>query len=940
MSFQSFLGIASLLLFSINISAAAFTQVETVAPIAEDESWQTLESQHFRIHFTTSQYSQASRAGVIAEGVHQRLVNFFNWKPSSPTHIVLVDDFDLSNGWATPFPRSQMRLYLSPPDQLHGLERYEDWLELLITHEYVHILHLDKGRDAPEFLRKIFGRFLPLFPNLFQPGFMIEGLATWLEGDDRRMLGRAHSSFYRMQMRMEVKNGIQDLQEAALPLRRWPLNQAYLYGLYFYQFLAERYGDTKIQQWLEGYSGNLVPYWLNPKARRLFAGKDFLDLWEEFRQWLDPIFQKEISLLSLQPLQQGETFVNSAPFRQIEIASDTGLYRAGRYRDQRDTLERISAKGEREILDYIDAIASIDYHPELGLLLSRRIHYRNGQSYSDLFQWREGELTRLTEKRRYRSGRWLPDGSGIIARRIVNGISQLDKLDVNGHFLYNLWVGDNDNHVLGHFSLSPNGHDLVATMKRPELGWDLYQFNLHERRWLQLTNNRAVEADPEWSKDGKSILYSSDLLGISNLYRLQLSTHRHQQLTHLLGGAFAATQASTDAPIYYQNYLENGFNSSRLSSDIVPVSIHLESKPQPIKERSIDESDTYRVKTSPYSSIESILPTWWWPQFIANEEITSVGLFTSGGDLLGHHQYQLGYSRDLDYGFNQWLLSYLYRGDLLLTVEVSPTYFFASGANPLIVKGRQGSLLGLNLLTAAEDKWGLHAGVAHEALSVWRGPDKSLSGSVSESLLYGLISEYDSRERYLDSSGYASGQLFSVKLEYYPNSNSDYDGNRLQIQWQGYRDLKSLQILSLKSELLFAEETASAYILGGEGLSPALLSLGADQYSLRGYPSGFLVGRELWFNSLNYSMNLAMVERNWNIYPAGLGNIQLDLFVDHLYNNDADMRISNHFSVGLEINFEVVLGYQFLMPLKIGLAKGLNGTLAETRLYLSTGIGF
>ena len=53
------------------------------------------------------------------------------------------------------------------------------WLEMLLTHELTHTFHLDKVRGAPGVLRQIFGRFPLFFPNLWQPTWAIEGIATY-----------------------------------------------------------------------------------------------------------------------------------------------------------------------------------------------------------------------------------------------------------------------------------------------------------------------------------------------------------------------------------------------------------------------------------------------------------------------------------------------------------------------------------------------------------------------------------------------------------------------------------------------------------------------------------------------------------------------------------------------------------------------------------------
>ena len=64
-----------------------------------------------------------------------------------------------------------------------ALAYFDDWLELLITHELAHVFHLDYGGTMGRIFRPLFGRAqTPLgFPGVLVPGWVIEGLATWYE---------------------------------------------------------------------------------------------------------------------------------------------------------------------------------------------------------------------------------------------------------------------------------------------------------------------------------------------------------------------------------------------------------------------------------------------------------------------------------------------------------------------------------------------------------------------------------------------------------------------------------------------------------------------------------------------------------------------------------------------------------------------------------------
>ena len=148
--------------------------------------WKTIETDHFYIHFAEGYLTQAKQVAAIAESAHEKLVPMIRWQPEQKTHLAISDETDLPNGYAISFPFNRSVLFLSPPDETNSLEDFENWLETLIEHEYTHILHIDKASGGPNSLRSVFGRNIFLFPNQFQPSWIIEGLATHIETHKER----------------------------------------------------------------------------------------------------------------------------------------------------------------------------------------------------------------------------------------------------------------------------------------------------------------------------------------------------------------------------------------------------------------------------------------------------------------------------------------------------------------------------------------------------------------------------------------------------------------------------------------------------------------------------------------------------------------------------------------------------------------------------------
>jgi len=173
--------------------------------------WKTAETANFLIHYPERNSGSAVEVAEIVERVHPGITNKLNWVPKDKTHVVITDQYDDVNGAATPYPANTIWLRLTPPKEGGRLlDNHSNFLETLIVHEYLHIVHLDKVAGFPKFLRKVFGRFDMLafapFPNIYQPLWIIEGLATYNESLVEPHAGRGNSKYYRALMRHEISS--------------------------------------------------------------------------------------------------------------------------------------------------------------------------------------------------------------------------------------------------------------------------------------------------------------------------------------------------------------------------------------------------------------------------------------------------------------------------------------------------------------------------------------------------------------------------------------------------------------------------------------------------------------------------------------------------------------------------------------------------------------
>ncbi|RMG18048.1 MAG: hypothetical protein D6729_07695, partial [Deltaproteobacteria bacterium] len=244
--------------------------------------YRTLLTPHFRIHFPDGGYRFALRAARALEEAHRLLVPHLGHVPWRPTEVVLTDDTDSANGSATATFRPLIRGFMAPPEATSSLGHYDDFVWLLMLHEYVHILHLDTTSDLPWLGNQIFGHVFA--PNGVQPLWVVEGLATYYES---RLTGggRNDSPFVDMFLRAQVAEGglwNADRISTASPVQ-WPGG----HGRYFYggRLLAEitaRHGPAAPFRMSHDYGGRALPYAVNVSTAAAL-GEPMQPLFEAWR---------------------------------------------------------------------------------------------------------------------------------------------------------------------------------------------------------------------------------------------------------------------------------------------------------------------------------------------------------------------------------------------------------------------------------------------------------------------------------------------------------------------------------------------------------------------------------------------------------------------------------------------------------------------------------
>jgi len=916
----------------------------TTRPAVANDDWFTLETPHFLIHYQSPAEPLAKRTASISEQVHQRVTQKLNWVLRQKTHIVLSDASDQANGYVIPFPYNRSVLYLSPPvtDSAASLFDYSDWWSTLITHEYTHVVHLDKGHGFIAGLRNVFGRVPVLFPNALNVPWVVEGLATHYETDDEAGIGRGQSNYFKMLMRAELASGFKPVDQVNLPLSEWPGGHSrYLYGVYFFRFLESRYGAGTTEKFIRNYSDNFIPWRIAGNLRQE-TGKDIDDLWDEYRRWL---------VTEMGPVQTAEQSTRLTRHGNFTHGL-TGLAGGELFYVREDRLAppalmQIGSDGAvREVVE-LHPGANIDAH-RAGIAVVQPEICDDGDLnvYYDFYLYRfsDQKLKRMTRCERLVHVSWHPDGRQLAAVQLDNAVTSIVLLDANGSQGDTLWQGEVGVDI-AEIDWSPDGKSLVAARHRRGRGWNIELFDIESRSWRALTQDEFVQAYPRFSADGNSVLFASEASGRFQIHEIDLRTGRQQRSTDANLGAFNFTQASQSDEIHYIGYTVRGFDVFQSPAQAYPVAPAAPAAGTKLAQ----DLPQVEYRQREYSPWSSLLPRWWIPHLGYTSESFELGIVTGGNDALGEHTYGLGVAYDFENEYPLGSAFYLYKDRFLLTASSINDIDFEDDDVERIRREDSGSATLIRPFYSLDGSWLPFAGVAGQFESDRFTDDETTAFADRKDILAGPGFVYISALQRARAVSPGDGRALKLVAETSDVGDGDFSGDIYTLDWREYLRLgSSAHVLGLRYVHGWGTEEPRPFRLGSVTSSAGIFGifegnvgpfLNQRRYTLRGYDST-ISGRRMQLATIDWRFPIAAVERGFMSPPVGLLDISGNLFVEGGATWDEGSEPDETRSAaGVEVLARVNLGYALNLNLRLGFAHGYDED-GEDQVYLTIGSAF
>jgi hypothetical protein len=943
--------------------------------------FRTRSTDHFIVYFHQGEESLAARLADIAEETWRNFTVRLGTARPGLTHVVLADQTELPNGLATPLPYNTILISPVWPGGVDPIGLTDDWLRLVFTHEFTHILHLDRSEGWARAARGIFGRIPVAFPNLFLPMWQTEGIATY-EESAMTGGGRLHAGEFRAIVDEAVRaRRLEPLDRVNGGLTDWPGGSgAYAYGLEFHKYLVDRYGTASLAQLSDATAGR-VPFTAAPMFKRVY-GRSLGALWREYEDSLadqgdtEPSIQPTASPHS-ERLDVGAAtrlthhgFIVTGPRFVIDGGCNSCPARVA-YSTQNPhefpamyELAPGASTPRRLISRYLGATAAAGRDTIYFNQLEIR---RNSGLYSDLFALdrRTGRVRQLTSEARLLDPDLSPDQSTLVCVRDAPGRRDLTLVKLAGHDIeantprITTLISEPDTHFNAP-RWSPDGRTIVVERHIQGRLSEIVIVNPATqgvRTIAALPDSRFVT--PTWRPDGFAVVAAGSLGEATfDLFEIPVNPAAAfaatesvlpplRRLTHVHGGATWPDISPDGRKLVFVGYTTDGYDLFEM-----PYPPDVPSSDAVFGFSRTDKSDVVSgfgptvAPSAPYRPWQTLKPTSWSPIVEADANQLRFGFATAAVDVLGYHSYELSATwlarspegaSTPEAARPDWQASYQY-------ARWRPTFWFAASDRTSFFAGPADDRGVPSTATLRERQ--LEGGVLFPIrhVRVSQTMIASLVRSADDFMLaQGVVSrthtawragwEINSARTYGYSISPENGVVVGVTTDFASEAlGSSADARTVTADARVYlTPFRPHHVLALRTAggASSGDPTvARTFHLGGAQSNAQTLDFGRDAISLlRGFASDTFAGSHVALLNADYRWPLARPQRGHGTMPLFFHTVHAAAFVDvgHAWNSSFNARDLKS-SVGSELSFDLVAGYSFRLTASVGAAWGRDGS--------------
>ncbi|MBM3273688.1 MAG: PD40 domain-containing protein, partial [Candidatus Sericytochromatia bacterium] len=567
-------------LFAVFSFSLALAQPSFAAESPRVKQWTVLETPHFSVHYNPGEERTARRFAEAAEDVLPSLEKDFGIEVRQRIPVI-VDRSVFFNGQAEPI---KDRIYLDPvlaSSSVIGAKRF-------IAHELAHVItFLALAKDGT----------LSKLSNLSGlPTWFLEGIAQyegeyWMTSNDRML--RLHTLDDSLLTASEREN---------FPLLGSEFGAAgYNEGYSLTKYIFDTYGRDKIAKIFKMLREGQEPSLSRALGR--VTGQNLDAIQAAWENTLKERYHKQTIDLKAEvpgskvivPSVKGEANVHprlSPDGKRLAYLSsrhqDSYLYLRGHVMGFLSLMVADpDGRNGREIPMGKGRTSTYAWSPD-GKQLVLSVASEDEQSGDPAFNLfvcdadgKNGkQLTRLPMAT---DPAWKPGGSEVAFVSAWDGKASLKSVDVKTGKVRDLDIDFGDRLIAG-LAWSPDGKRLVGTSYLSGEGGKLIEIDVAAGTYKPLTDGgeRLADVEPEWSPDGRSIVFASNRDGMENLYRLDLVAGKLFRLTDTYTGASRPHLAADGKTLVWSGYRATGSEIRTVELPAgKPVSYDVPSDPLP-----------------------------------------------------------------------------------------------------------------------------------------------------------------------------------------------------------------------------------------------------------------------------------------------------------------------------------------------------------------------
>jgi hypothetical protein len=649
----------SLVLLSFSLSAQ---ETATFNTNPTSLKWYQVNTEHFRILYPTGFDQQAQRMANTLERIHGPEARTMGVRPKKIS-VILQNQSSISNGFVTLAPRRSE--FFAMPSQNYNFLGTNDWLDLLASHEYRHVVQYQRSITGfNKLIYTLFGQqALSAMSFVTVPQWFWEGDAVATETAFTHS-GRGRIPNFDLLFRTNFQEGrVFNYSKQYLRSYKHNIPDHYVLGYHMISYLRKKTGDPEIWDKIarRSWSVPFIPFRFSSSIRKetgLYVNDLFkvmaVDLQKEWTEKTSQLKLTEFERVNPrttktytdysnpQVLEDGTVIAMKSgigDIAQLVVLSENGKEK------KFFTPGQINASGMLSASKYRIVWNEYRFDPRWQV-----------RTYSVVraYDFENRKAKNITKKSRYAAAALSPDGNYVAT--VETNTQYKTRLRVLEYTtgLISKQFENPSNDFISMPRFSTDGKSIIAIRttghKKTISKFEIATSQIEDL--IPFTEENIGHPVPYEN----FVLYNSPISGIDNIYAVDTKTGKRFQITNSKYGAYNPALSTDGKTIYYNEQTKDGMDVVKIPFDNFywkPLEDITNSQTgfynhlveQEGMPGLLDSMSTEQYESKKYSKLKGIINPHSWGPYV-NSDLASANLGIISQDILSTTTISGGYSYD------------------------------------------------------------------------------------------------------------------------------------------------------------------------------------------------------------------------------------------------------------------------------------------------------